>query len=147
MFFHVIILITSAYEIVQWIHLSYLSCALLSWILGLYRRSCARNINDNETATLKVRRPTAIKNKLTTVLWILGRDRAACTSGWKFWGANPGGEYIYIYPTPVQTGPGAHPASYATGTVSGGGKSSLVQQFNHAQIWITQETFVSRTSL
>ena len=48
----------------------------------------------------------------------MGRDSSVCVAtryGWLGWGSNPGG---MRFSAPVQTSPGAHPASYTTDSVS-----------------------------
>jgi len=50
------------------------------------------------------------------------------TTGWTFLGSNPGGGEISA---PVQTGPGAHPASYTMGTGSFPGVKQLGRAVDH----------------
>jgi uncharacterized membrane protein YqiK len=49
---------------------------------------------------------------------LIARSVQLLTTGWTVLGSNPSGEGVARFAAPVQTGPGAHPASCTVGTGS-----------------------------
>ena len=89
-----------------------------------YRRNYYNNLQKTKLKTIKV-------NLLVKPVDRVAQSVQRLATGWTVWGSNPGGAR---FSAPVQTGPGAHPASckMGTGSFSGINRGRRVTLTPHA---------------